>query len=1641
MKVQAQDQERGEGMNDGNNITRTVLVMFMMGLGFLAMPAQAVELVKNTGYATGGHRGDIGQYDFAVSFTTGARYSIVKSLEVTFHKYGGSQDCNPHATDGRSDFRLQIRPDNRNFDTPTSTVLAEFTAPGSINDGSSTTFTYADGIELERETKYWVVLDVKEDIPNDDECQVRRTEDNRQAGRVGWTIGNSGRRRAWNATSWTNDDRSRSMEITLNGDEWPSAPRNLEVHSKSHNQVTLQWDRPDIVGDPALNNYFVETKRIVGWVNHEWVEIGRTGGVTAFIHAEADQHTLYTYRVRGGRVGQILNGLPSNEITVRTDRAHLEYGAAGAIWSGTLTVGVNEHDSGGTGYVDPATFVTGYGSLSDTTFTYEGEDYVITSIWHYADTNSISLSVDEWHRSGGIEDIVLEVGTYTWDKSDGATLDLDEGNPLLSWTQSSVPWSVGDTVSVRLRSNATQYPPEFASSANSFYQCFMVENPEPGSAVCNSYHPKSGEHASQWMDSATDPNGSAVIYSLEGRDGNKFDIDPVSGNVTTKVGVIYDYETQESCSFEGRTLRKCLELTLKAMDSGGLSDTQEAIVSLDQGFEIRVLTIGTRIENGYVVKPKVTLNWDHPWGGGHTTKLKDFQIQFYDTAAPGLHVKKSGIDDRNVVLADNYLHFDKDYMVRVVARGQPRSGFENLYNHIMDETPWRSFSTGSMPNSSAAPGDPLSVEFINAPESHDGSTAFMVQLEFNATLTTGWEALRDSITVTNGTLTRTNRVSSLSHLWNLEITPTSESYITIAVAPSGLCDGANGICAGGRLLEEGISTKIYGTRSITTVTNAEITNGPGENGTWDVGERVTVEVTFSAGIVVGGTPTIGITLDGVRRNATFSEYIGTTGAKFAYPVTTTDADAVQALLVSNSLDVDEGFIGDNGGGDIILDFEAGVVELMEPEEPEESQEPEAPRLTATFKGMPSTHDGSSAFTFNVRFSEELTSYSYKTLRDHSVRVTQGDTTTGASSVRRMVQGKNDYWEVTVTPRGAGDISIALGPTTDCSATGAMCTGTGDNRLPLSSVLTATVAGPPQLSIADATVEEAANATVDFEVTLSKAASGTVTVAYATSDGSALDGSDYTAASGTLTFAAGELTKTINVTVLEDSLDEDSETFSVTLSGATGGAWLADATATGTITNTDPMPKAWLTRFGRTIASQAVDAINGRMEGTTGSHVTVGGMQLDANGNVVEPEEGRGRNIADDFESLRGNPVDQAQSMTAQQLLLGSSFQLSAGGENGTPAWTGWGRIATGGFEAEVDNTRIDGKVTSGFLGADVSRDRWLAGIAASFSTGDGDYAHTEHADKGSVESSLTTFYPYAKLGVSEKVDVWGLVGFGSGELELTQHANATGAGERKYKTDIGMRMGAVGVRGEILSPSEAGGLSVAVKSDAFLVQMESDAVRSSIGNMAAVETDASRVRLIVETSRTFETGTGTLTPSAEIGLRYDGGDAETGTGVELGGALRYQGGGVTIEGAVRTLVAHERSGYEEWGASGAIRIQPSASGRGLSVTLAPTWGAAASGVERLWGLRDAQGLAKEGEFEAESRFETELGYGFIVPRTPGLITPYAGLSLAEGGSRTSRLGTRWKVAPEATLGLEATHEEHSTQEAENAVLFRAAMRW
>ena len=111
--------------------------------------------------------------------------------------------------------------------------------------------------------------------------------------------------------------------------------------------------------------------------------------------------------------------------------------------------------------------------------------------------------------------------------------------------------------------------------------------------------------------------------------------------------------------------------------------------------------------------------------------------------------------------------------------------------------------------------------------------------------------------------------------------------------------------------------------------------------------------------------------------------------------------------------------------------------------------------------------------------------------------------------------------------------------------------------------------PPNLEVDDVMVTEGNSGTVDagFTVSLSAESGRDVTVDWATSDETATAGTDYTAGSGTLTFVAGDMTKNIDVAVIGDTVDEEDETFTVTLSNA-GNAGISDATGIGTITDDD-----------------------------------------------------------------------------------------------------------------------------------------------------------------------------------------------------------------------------------------------------------------------------------------------------------------------------------------------------------------------------------------------------------------------------------------------------------------------------------------
>ena len=470
------------------------------------------------------------------------------------------------------------------------------------------------------------------------------------------------------------------------------------------------------------------------------------------------------------------------------------------------------------------------------------------------------------------------------------------------------------------------------------------------------------------------------------------------------------------------------------------------------------------------------------------------------------------------------------------------------------------------------------------------------------------------------------------------------------------------------------------------------------------------------------------------------------------------------------------------------------------------------------------------------------------------------------------------------------------------------------RLVREDVDAAVDAGPGVL-VADATVQEAEGAVLAFEVTLAEAQTSPVSVRYTTADGTAMAGADYEAVSGAVRFAPGETAKTISVLVLNDAEDEGSETLTLALSRPFG-AELADGEATGTIVNTDPIPNAWIARFGRMVGSQVVDAVTARFDDGGHSRVTVGGMSL--GGEERFPTE---RFEWNEWDTEVGE-WQGAREMSARELVLGTSFHVASEERaDGGPRFAAWGRVASDGFEGAVDGVEVDGDVTTGLIGFDAEWDRMLAGVLLSQSRGEASYALDRDLGngRGTVESTLTGVHPYARYEMSERTSVWGLAGMGRGELTLRQE------GQPRIDTDLAMRMAAVGVESTVLDGSGPSRGGVHVKTDAMWVRTETDRV----AGLANAEGEVTPLRLILAGERAFDAGEGAaFTPTGQVGFRHDGGDAETGTGVEVGAGLHYTTGALSIEGRVRTLVAHEESDHEEWGANGAIRVHPDGAGRG-----------------------------------------------------------------------------------------------------------------
>ena len=529
--------------------------------------------------------------------------------------------------------------------------------------------------------------------------------------------------------------------------------------------------------------------------------------------------------------------------------------------------------------------------------------------------------------------------------------------------------------------------------------------------------------------------------------------------------------------------------------------------------------------------------------------------------------------------------------------------------------------------------------------------------------------------------------------------------------------------------------------------------------------------------------------------------------------------------------------------------------------------------------------------------------------------------------------------------------------------------------------------------------------------------------YETRNGAAVAGEDFTAPEedAVLTIQPDEGEATITIPVADDTLVEGDESFKLRVFHPVDAN--VDMTATGTIKDDDAaLAKAWLARFGRTVASHVVEAVDARLTGELGpvTQVTLGGTRLPTVVSEPDPLAGQGR---------------QHTTMTGDAFLAGSSFQLLAtdAGMEG-PVATGltmWGRGSATGLQGKDEVVTLkNGAVGTGTVGVDYDFGPVLAGLAVAYSGGGADYSlrsdgKTTRSDEAA--SWLVSAHPYARAQIlGDRLTAWGLLGYGLGQLSLA-------ADVEDEESGISMLMGALGLRG-VLSP-ETNRFGLAVKTDTFVTHM-------AAGDKGEVTTGAHRARLQAEGTYRMDFGTsGVLIPRLVTGIRYDFGDAETGFGAEMGGGVTYTypAWGLTAAANLRVLLTHQDSGFEQWGGGGSLRVTPGAAGLGPSVAVSTSLGAPASGAQRLWTGGVAYGSAPSATPGAN--LNAEMGYGLAVADGGAMLTPYAGMAVAEKGARAFRIGSRLSVGPAFSLSVQGERREENAGGATHGVSVNGALRW
>lgn len=337
---------------------------------------------------------------------------------------------------------------------------------------------------------------------------------------------------------------------------------------------------------------------------------------------------------------------------------------------------------------------------------------------------------------------------------------------------------------------------------------------------------------------------------------------------------------------------------------------------------------------------------------------------------------------------------------------------------------------------------PLTAAFQDLPDSHDGSAAFTFRVLFSEDAGISYVNMRDdAFSLSEGDVTGARRVDGQSDLWEITVEPDDDSDVGITLPANRSCTTTGAICTkedSPRQLANSPSATVPGpaeqSSSDTTDDTAEEPTVTSQLAVADATASEEDDATIDFVVTLNPAGEASITVDYATANGTASagsDYTAQSGT-LTFAAGETRQTVTVTIIDDTTVENDETLTLklSNASGAEISDGQAtGTITDSEP----------AP-LTASFSDVPSSHDGSTEFTFDLTFSENFP-LSYVTLRDHAF-TKDAQNEDHVVAAQRKVPGSNQTCTITVKPPGNSTITITLPETTDCDATGAVCTDDG-----------------------------------------------------------------------------------------------------------------------------------------------------------------------------------------------------------------------------------------------------------------------------------------------------------------------------------------------------------------------------------------------------------------------------------------------------------------------------------------------------------------------------------------------------------------------------------------------------------------------